>query len=73
MQLTSRSVISHSNCFRTLTDNLNLWVTGSISMLLFSGGAQSFVLLKEILDYNGVNLNMKEDSQVTTTYTIVSL
>lgn len=71
--LTSRSVISHSNCFRTLTDDLSLWTTGSISMLVFLGGAQSFVLLGEILDYNGVNINMKEDSQVTTIYTIVSL
>lgn len=72
-QFTSRPVISLSNCFRTLTDNLSLWVTGSIRMLVFSGGAQSFMLLGEILDYSDVNLNMREDSQVTTNYTILSL
>lgn len=72
-QFTSRPVISLSNCFRTLTDNLNLWITGSMRMLVFSGGAQSFMLLGEVLDYSDVNLNMREDSQVTTNYTILSL
>lgn len=42
-------------------------------MLVFSGGAQSFMLLGEVLDYSDVNLNMREDSQVTTNYTILSL
>lgn len=38
-QLTSKSVNSHSICFRTLTDNLNFWVTGITNTLVFSGSA----------------------------------
>lgn len=64
-ELTNGSEMSITNCFRILTDKLNLWVTVDINTSLFSGGIQSIVLLRANMDYSGANLNMKEDSQVS--------
>lgn len=61
-----------SEIFSTLTDKPNLWVTVGMSTLVFSGGAQSFVLLRANMDYSGANLHMKEDSQLKI-YRLVSL
>lgn len=62
--LTNRLEISISNCFRIQSYKLNLWVTVSKStVLVFSAGAQSFVLLGANMGAN-INRNINEDSQV---------